>query len=423
MVNTLQEGDNGLVRLDYSDLLSKILQVLQDQQTKNPFSLSKNSNRLLINIDEIAFQVASSTIANPLGASASSARSATVNVSQVLKTHFISQVQQIGNCLKQYIEYILLIRKVRQIYFLKLVVELRAYSLMRDVSSKLVCSPINLEELIENLATELKEFQGESNDISFSYNFNKKYNGLQKRRLSLQAQAISSNPLLKFHKLTITVENTSKFDEQLQASLKNFINLKFSLEQQEDLGYILDDLVEDSKSDKSDLYRLRRLMDKEALGKIQREAKIKYLEFLKDHLGNHKDIIYLEDLLRRLRLIEEYINDIDKVDGHYDVNYAGITWNYRTIFSDATAFDELPIIPLIVGYLGETTDDNQGRQQFIFGLKFKLGGKVQARGGKDVIDYYLNLLDSNSEEHQEGLAEPFKKEYFVRKVLKVAFLY
>jgi hypothetical protein len=404
MVNILQEGDNGLVRVDYSDLLSNILKVLQEQQTKNPFTLSKDGNRLLIDIDEIAFLVASATIVNPLGASASSAKSATVNLSQGLKPHFIKQVQQVRGCLQQQIESMLTTAE----------------------------KPINFEEFIKNLATELKEFQfdtkskeykNEAKYISFKYDFAKQHNSLQKRRLCLQSQTASSSPLLKFHKLTITVENTGKFDEQLQASLKNFINLKFSVDEQEDLNYILEDLVEDLKSDKSDLYRLRRLMDKEALGKVQREAKIKYLEFLKDHIGNHKDIIYLEDLIRRVRLIEDYINDISKVVGYYDVNYAGIPLNYRTIFSDANAFDELPIIPLIVGYLGETTEENQGKQQFTFGLKLKLGGKVQARGGKAVIDYNLNLLDPNSKEHQEELKQPFKKEFFVKKVLRVALLY
>lgn len=402
MVNTLQEGDNGLVRLDYSDLLSKILKVLQNQQTKKPFSLSEDGKRLLIDIDEIAFQVASSTVANPLGASASSAKSATVNLSRGLKPHFISLVQQIRDCLKQHIEA----------------------TLPQEEGKN-----ITIEAFIENLATPLKEFEGEAKNIGFKYNFGKKYEKLQKQRLSLQPQTNSSNPLLKFHKATITVEipveNTRKFDEQIQSSLKKYIELKFSPNQQEDLNYILDDLVEDlrSNNNKLDLYRLKRLMDTEALGKLQREAKIKYLEFLKEHLGERKDVIYLEDLIRRLRLIEEYINEVEKEDGHYEVNYAGINVNYREIFSRAEAFQELPIIPVIAGYLGETRDENQGKQQFIFGLKLKLGGKVHARGGMPVIDYYLNLLDSNSQEHQEELADPSKKESFVRKVLKVALLY
>ncbi|MEL7037728.1 MAG: hypothetical protein AAFO04_19195 [Cyanobacteria bacterium J06592_8] len=331
-----------------------------------------------------------------MGVSGSSAKSATVNISSELKKDFISQVQQIRDCLKQQLESVVITEDKIQ----------------------------SLENFINHLATDINQFNGKSQNLSFQYNFNKKDDYLQKRRLSLQSQTADNSPLLKFHKLTVTVENPQKFDEDLQASLNNFISQqKYNQIEQEDLNEILDDLVEKLNSEKSDLYHLKRLMDREALGKVQREAKIQYLEFLKEHLGNHQHIIYLEDLIRRLRLLENYINDINKVDGDYEVNYAGITANYRTIFSDSRAFDELPIIPLIVGHLGETTDENRNKQQFVFGLKLKLAGKVQARGGKTVIDYYLNLLDTNSQEHKEGLADPLRKEYFVKKVLRIAFLY
>jgi hypothetical protein len=393
MVNTLQEGDNGLVRLDYNDLLTKILSVLQNENTKKSVSLSKGK-QLPIDIDEIAFQVADLSVVNPLGASASSAKSATVNLSLGLKPHFISQIQQIRDCLKQQIE-----------------------SILPQVEG----SNIPIEDFISSLATELKTFDSKSTKIGFNYNFNKKYNELQKQRLSLETK--TAKPLLKFHKLTITVEDTGKFNEQLQASLKNFIELNFAPEQQEDLNDILEDLVEGLESKKLDIYELKRLITTESIGKIQKEAQIRYLEFLKEHLGNHPDIIYLEDLIRRLRLIEEYISNNEKGRGYYEVNYEGGTLDYQTIFSSAEAFKELPIIPLIVGYLGETTDEHQNKNQFIFGLKIKLNGKVQSRGGMPAFDYYLNLLDPNSEEHKEELKDTFKRERFAQKVLKIALLY
>ncbi|GET39563.1 hypothetical protein [Microseira wollei] len=392
MVNTLAEGDNGLVRLDYSDLLTKILKLLQNHDTKNRFSLSKDGNQLLIDLDEIAFQVASSTIENPLGISASSAKSASVNLSRGVKPFFINQVQQIRDCLKQHVE-----------------------SLLKQEGQD-----ISLEDYVNSLATELKELTGESKTLGFTYPFGKTHEGLQKQRLSVENNA-SNNCLLKSHKLTITVENTSKFDEEIQASLRNFINLKFSSNQQEDLNDILDELVADRQSD---FYILKRLMDTEALGKLQREAKIKYLEFLLEHLDKSRDAIYLKDLIRRLKLIEDYISDVEKEDGHYEVNYAGISVNYKDLFCRAEAFDMLPIIPLIVGYLGETTDENSGKLQFIFGLKLKLGGKVQSQGGETVFDYYLNQIDSNSTEHKESISDSsFKKKFFVEKVLKITLLY
>jgi hypothetical protein len=374
-------------------LLTKILTVIKNQQTQNPFTISDDRRHLLINIDEIAFQVALKSIENPLGTAASSAKSATVNWSKGARDSFISQVQQIRDGLKQNLES---------------VIEQNSPS-------------SSIEKYVTSLIAELKSFQGKTESfLSFSYPFGK-YEGLQKQRLSLQKAQSSSRPLLKFHKLTITVENTREFDQDLRSSLQNFINIQFNSEdEQEELSDIIDDLVGDPKSD---FYRLKQLMDQEAIGKLQKEAKIKYLEFLKEKLGKHPNAIYLEDLIRRLKLIDQYINDIDKEDGHYEVNYAGISVNYRELFSRADAFDYLPIIPVIAGNLGETTDETQGKQQFIFGLKLKFAGKVQSQGSITVLEYFLNILNSESQEHKEGLADTFRSKFFVEKVLKIAFLY
>ncbi len=395
-MNTLEEGSNGLVSLDYSDLLTKILTVIQNQQSQNPFSISTDLNRLLINIDEIAFQVASLQVENPLGSSASIAKSASINFSKASKNSFINLVKEIRDTLKKHLEF--------------------------------VCSQIkpgiNIEKYVADLATDLTSFAGETKtSLSFTYPFTEEYPGLQKQRLSLEKAKSTSTSLLKFHKLTITVENTRLFDSQLKASLQNFINLEFAGEAESDrqeLNDILDDLAANPKSD---YYYVKRLMDTEAIGKLQREAKIQYLEFLKENVDTNKDVIYLQDLIRRLRLIEDYISDPEKEDGHYEVNYAGRSVNYRELFSRADAFDMLPIIPLIVGYLGETTDEKQGKQQFIFGLKLKFDGKVQSQGGISVFEYYLNLLDSNNPEHQKGIDDTFRSQFFIEKVFKIAFLY
>lgn len=396
-MNTLRPGDNDLVPLDYSDLLEKILAVLQNQQTKNPFSISSNSNQLVIDIDEIAFQVAGEPIENPLRAYGSNARSATVNLSPGSKGSFNSQVKQIRDCLRQHIESILAQRKPK----------------------------ITLEQYVTSLITDLSTFHSQSNisKIGFNYNFDK-YEGLNKQRLSLR-QNNSGNSLLKFNKLTIKVEKSRQFEEDLKISLNNFINFQFaanSEDDREEIKDILNDLVED-KEKKSDFYKLKRLMDTQALGKVQREAKIRYLEFILDNLREDRDTIYLEDLIRRLRLLEQYINDDQKPDGHYQVNYAGHSFNYKDIFSTSDAFDMLPIISLIEGQLGETTDEERGEIQFIFGLKLKFNGKVQSEGGREVFERNLNLLDPDSKEHKEGLGDPFRSENFAKKVLKIAFLY
>lgn len=396
-MNTLRPGDNDLVPLDYSDLLKQILAVLQNQKTKNPFSISNNSNQLVIDIDQIAFQVAALPIENPLRAYGSNARSATVNFSPGSRDSFNSQVQQIRDCLRQHIESILAQREPK----------------------------ITLEQYVTSLITDLSTFHSQSNisKIGFNYNFDK-YKGLNKQRLSLRDNN-SGDSLLKFDKLTIKVEKSRQFEEELKRSLNNFINFQFATnteDERDEIRDILNDLVED-KEKKSDFYKLKRLMDKQALGKVQREAKIRYLEFILENLREDRDTIYLEDLIRRLRLLEQYINDDQKPDGHYQVNYAGHSFNYKDIFSTSDAFDMLPIISLIEGQLGETTDEERGELQFIFGLKLKFNGKVQSEGGREVFERNLNLLDPDSEEHKEGLADTFRSENFAKKVLKIAFLY
>lgn len=392
MVNILGEGDNGLTRLDYSNLLANIVQVLTEQPLKNYLNLSPDGKQLVIDIDEIAAKVSALNCVNPLGAATFNTKCATLNLNLDSRQTFRAQIQQIRDILTQNIE--------------------------TSINS------IPLQDFIKQLTTALTEFQGNSQKIGFHYSFNKRYENLQKNRLSLQRDTQKSTALLKCHKLTITVDNTNQFNQDLENSLKNFIELNFhSEEQKEILGYILEDRCEDLKNNKDDLYRLKCLMDTEAIGKLQRQAKIVYLEYLEEHLGHHQNLIYLQDLIRRLRLIEDYINDISKEDGYYQVNYAGVSVNYKDIFSRSEAFDELPIIPLIVGYLGETTEETSGKRQFIFGLKLKLAGKVQAQGGKSVINYYLDLLNPDSPEHQERLADNSRKEYFVRKVLRILLLY
>ncbi|NJM62255.1 MAG: hypothetical protein HC849_21920 [Oscillatoriales cyanobacterium RU_3_3] len=131
----------------------------------------------------------------------------------------------------------------------------------------------------------------------------------------------------------------------------------------------------------------------------------------------------MQDLIRRLRLMENSLKDRSKVNGDCSVNYQGVRVNYREMFARSNAWNALPIIPIIAGNLGETTDNLTGDRQFIFGLKLKFGNPVQSRGMGSVFDYNLNLLNPDSEEHLAALEAPDRHETFFRKVLKIAFLY
>ena len=398
-MNTLRTVDGDLVAVDCGDLLEKILEVLGKRQTQNPFSIHGNGDRLLIDIDTIAEEVAGWPVENPLGASERSVRTATVNFTPGFKERFPSQITQIKN----------------------------SFQALLDSAIKQHNQQLDIKQFVASLITDLPKLQSTSAKLDFSYPFGK-YSGLQKQRLSIKKNA-SSKELLKFHKLTITVGNTGKFNTELKQGLENYIKSKFasaSESDREELNYILKDLEEDCKSD---FYKLKEIVDTETIGKLKKQAQICYLEFLQDNVStsnsasNNEGIIYLQDLIRRLKLIDKYISNLEKGDGHYSVNYAGIDLNYRDAFARAEAFDMLPIIPKIEGYLGETKDENKGEIQFIFGLKLKFNNPVQAYGGKTVFEYYLNLLDPESEEHKAELADPSRKEIFARKLLKLVFLY
>jgi len=394
-VNILRLGNDELVPVDYGDLLDKILEVLHTN--KNPFIVWDNSSQLIIDIDAIAADVSQKEVRKPLGSSEPQADSATVNFPPEVEDHFGSKVRQIRECLRQKLE------------------------------SKLPAKT-SIERFVASLISPLDSpsFRGSGQELGFKYDFGKRYTPLEKEKLTLQSRDSGSHATLKLHKLTVTVRNTDIFEQELKQGLQNYINEKAETSsEKEDLNHHLDEMV---KNPDSDFHKLIRLVDKETLGKINKEAQIIYLDYLLEHIraSNTTDtvgIIYLEDLIRRLRLIEAYINDPNKSDGEYEVNYAGIRVNYREIFARAEVLYSLPIIPIVEGYLGESTDNSRNERKFIFGLKIKFDNPVQARGGKEVFEYYLNLLNPDSEEHKAEFEEYSNTETFVRKVLKLALLY
>jgi hypothetical protein len=393
-VNILRLDDSDLVPVDYGDLLDKILEVLQG---KNPFSVSGDSRRLLIDIDAVAAQIATSQVLQPLGSFERQAHSATVNFPAEIETRFCSQIRKIREHLRQHL-----------------------------------ASVVGGNDAIENFVASLIEplespaFQGSGTDLGFKYDFAKPSPTLAKKKLTLQRpNTVGTTAILKLHKLTIAVRDSDIFQQQLKEGLEHYINENADTESdKQELHHRLDEQVKDENSD---FHKLLKLVDKETLGKLNKEAKITYLEYLLEHIRTSSTdsvgIIYLEDLIRRIRLLEAYISDRTKEDGYYNVNYAGVTVNYQDMFSRAEVLDALPIIPIVAGYLGETTDTHLSERKYIFGLKLKFGNEVQARGGEPVFDYNLNLLNPDSDEHKAELADDYTSETFIRKVLKIALLY
>ncbi len=396
MVNTIGEGDRHLVTLNYRGLLEAILNRLQHSETRNPFRFSSNGQQLLIEIDDIAYHLATtkaSEIDNPLSGNYRSGRVATTHFKDSARDHFVNYNRKIRDCLEKQLK-----------------------SILKPEGDDPLKSYVS--NLLKN---HLTQFNRENhNQISFNYNFDKKYPQLSKQRLTLKHDD-TDIPALKFHRLTITIKQGS-FDTELKDSLKNYIEHQFNEQSQDEIEEIIDDLYKERDQVDTDWYHLKRLMDTEAIAKVQRTAKIKYLEYIAEQISS-SHTTHLDVLICRLKALEKYFDDPNKSDGDYQVSYASEKCNLKEIFSRSEIFDALPIIPIIEGNLGEIRDSEKNELKFIFGLKLKLGGKVQTEGGQKSLEYHLNLLNPESDSHKQGLANPAKKEAFVRKILKIAVLY
>jgi hypothetical protein len=397
MANTLDQGDRDLVNLDYNPLLAAILEYLKSTKNPHPFRVSENGKQLFIDIDEIAYNLAMSRedrTATLLSNNWKSARVATTNLSESSKDDFVNYHREIRDCLQQHLECVLQENKHSSI-----------------------------EEFLKSFWTELSNFQGKVGDrVSLNYDFKKQYAGLSKQQLTLK-KSDGDKPLLKFHRLKIGIKK-GEFDLELKESIDNYIKKEFSNNNLDDeLKDVLHDFYQNREQKDSELYALKELLNQEAIAKVQRTAKIKYLEYLLEHIESDRDSILLEILIKRVQALESYLNDASKADGDYQVNYASVSCNLREIFAQANAFDSLPIIPIIEGGLGEIRDDIKGELSFIFGLKLKFAGKIQTEGGKTVLDYNLDLFNPNSEKHQEGLANQNKKESFVKNLIGRLVLY
>ncbi len=389
--NTLREGSGDLPPVEYTQLLQQLASILRQQ---NPFQLSSDKQRLIINIDNLANILASNpNLANPL-ASPRGVRTATVNFTPSCREKFPDLIRQIRDLLKQHL-------------------------------AAIVEGEANIPALVQSLTIDdLTSLTGAANSqLNLGYNF-RKANRLQRQKLTIETNRPGSQSLLKLHKITITVANINQVSSQLEQGIRNHIDtLPWDKEEErEDIQDAFNDIVADEWSEFS---KVRELIDTEALGRLKRHAQITYLK----HLLNHTDssdtegVIYLRDLIRRLEIIDDYISDSNLADAECEVSYAEVRANYKNLFSRAEAFESLPIIPIIDGYLGEHTDRNRGTVEFILGVKMKLDNPVQARGGEKSFQYHLNIINPDSDEHKEQITDPNEQETFARRVLRRVFLY
>ncbi|WP_071516393.1 hypothetical protein [Geitlerinema sp. PCC 9228] len=379
-MNYLGSGNNNFVPADYEDLLNNLLQYVQNH---NPFNeLRSQSNRIIVKLDDAAYQISQQSNADPIFGS-TRGRSATLNFTPNLEEQFPQQIRQIRDALRQHF-----------------------HDRLNAVDG------FDLAKFINPLP------QGQSNHLDFTYNF-PNVQSVPTAGLETRENDVGSNSLLKFHKLTISVNQIDRFQEQMKQGLENYLEEQLEGEELEDARDALDNSIEEPTSN---FYRLQRIVDTESLGKLKREAKICYLEYLQENIDpqSYPDVVYLQDLIRRLRAMEEYINDPEKTESDYEVSYCDETINYKDWFSRSESLDALPIIPILSDSLGETTSQDGTKRTFTFGLKIKFGNPVQARGGEDVFQYYLNIIDPSN---WEANLQESDRETLARKILRLLFLY
>lgn len=413
-MNRLSEFGDSFVGVDYSDILEKTVSAIQN--TQDFFKLSKN-NDLTIAVDEIAQKVAASNCKHPLGSSANQATFASVNFADSkMEEAFFKQINQVQGQLE---------------------ISLKQTFSETDVTqlAKLV-EPL---EEIDSKATNRRDLQ-----LGLTYPFSEPFTNLKKQQLRVVGSKANSfapsqisKAILRSHKVTISIDDTNNWKQALVEALLNYTKTEFSNTadelEMEDLEELLREMVE---SPQSDFDKLVNMLNTQIIGRVKKKTLIKYLEYLTQNLeakpssttnsGNNTGISSLRALISRLKLLDEYINDQNLADSDFMVSYGGSDqYNLREAFSAANALEALPVITMIDGYLGETTDAENSKREFIFGVKLKFNNKANAQGDgkKTVFEYNLDQINPSSATHQANLASEGGTEYFKQKVLRLFVLY
>lgn len=401
MSSHLREEDDYLTKVNYIPLLNLVIKELQQS---NPFAFSSDSNRLKIDVDSIAYNIAISPKISLPATLQKDDRTVSINFSEECEQTFPDKLRLIRDKLQE-----LLIQK----------------------------SPENtkLLDLFKKFLTPLTDWKKSENQ-GFYYPFSN-VTGIDKNRLILENEEKKppSQSKLKLHKLTIKVSNIKNFEQELKEGLKRNFEINFSdldddtyCDLEDSLNRFINYEPYRKNNEKSQIEKLIDLIKNETVARLKREAKIKYLEYISENIDSkkHPEVIYLQDLIRRLRLLEEYLNDETKSDSDYEVNYEGETVNYREFFARGESYDSLPIIPIVEGYLGEDSNPIEGEKTFTFALKLKLNGSVKNQGEKgettSSFQYQLNFLNPDSKQHENFIKEG-ETHKGIRKILTWALLY
>lgn len=398
--HTFEESSNPLAKLDYLLLLDTILSLLKKRKL---FKFSPDYNKLLISAYDIAYQIAtnSNLISKSLLDKSVGIQAATVNFKS--ETEFYSKIQAIRDELQQQLD--------------------RA------------CGENSTQACLENICTPLSAFNKSQPSLPLNYPFSKQYDFKSQRLIIenslLDDRKAGGKSVIKAHHLNVKFEGISQFETQLLDSLKLYID-RLAEPDTEDWQDLTELLTEISDKDQSELTAIRKIVDTESLPRLLRDIKIDYLDYLRRECektsipnSQREGFECLETLIYRLKLLSEYINNLDLDDSHFEVSYLDIPLNLRTAFSQANAFDILPIIADYEGVIGESVEKERGRKEFNLGLRLKLNGAVNVYNEDSAFDYYTTELDPKSDRHQARLKDSSagKVKSFKGKVLRIACLY
>ena len=165
-----------LANVDYTDLLTKILQALKNEQI---FEIRNNNKWLLIDINKIASQITALQVDSPLG-NAKAVKTATLNFSSGSQEKFPAQIREITACIQDGLT-----------------------NISRNADS------LDRFAFIQQFITDLHRFRGKYDKFDLTYNFPKSEN-LQKQRLTLKKDDSKQRQLLKAHKIKIPEELKEK---------------------------------------------------------------------------------------------------------------------------------------------------------------------------------------------------------------------
>ncbi|MEH2373696.1 hypothetical protein [Nostoc sp.] len=397
--HSFEESSNPLAKLNYAPLLNIILELIKK---KKMFQFSPDRKKLRISAYDIAYEIATNRelhLQSPLTQNVG-IKAATVNF--ISETEFYSKIKTIRDELQKQLDT--------------------------------ACGENKTKSSLENLCTQLSNFNSNQAGLPFKYPFNKTYSFTSQRliienRLAEERRR-GTESIIKAHHLNVKFEGINKFNSQLVDSLKSYIDNIAELDSH-DWQELTEILNNTSGQKNSELTEFRKIVDTESLPRLLRDIKIDYLDYLRRECAktnirysNAEGFECLETLINRLRLLSDYINDVNLEDSHYEVSYfLDKPLNLRTDFSQANAFDMLPIIPEYEGVIGESVDKDRGIKEFNLGLRLKLNGSVNSYEENSVLDYFMSELDPNSQRHIDQLKDPAKAKNFKQKVLRIACLY